>query len=201
MRTRLVYALGIVFVVLLGWMLVSGEAQQSVSAAPTKVAVVDMVKLFNNYDRTKSVNERLAKRQNELKAERKKIVNKIEAMRAGLENFNPDSKDFYERQKKLFRLSVELKSLTQVGKEDIKREFRLSTERIYKEIVDVVAEVAKQSGYDLVLYLDAVQIQSDSFPTLLEKIRQRKVIYSAPHINITRQSLDYLNQKYKLRKK
>ncbi len=201
MQRNLVYAIGIVLVVILGWMLVPGEAQQGISAAPTKVAVVDMVKLFNNYDRTKKVNARLAKRQNELKAERKKLVDKIGAMRAELANFNPDSKDFYERQKKLFRMSVDLKSLTQVGKEDIKREFRLSTEKIYKEIVDVVGEVAKQTGYELVLYLDAVPIRSDSFPTLLEKIRQRKVIYSSPRIDITRQALDYLNQKYKLRKK
>ena len=184
-----------------GLLIRSGQAANKVSPAPTRVAVVDMVKVFNDYERTKEVNKRLAKRQEEMKAKRKELIDKIEAVKAELENFQPDSKDYYERQKKLFKLSVELKSYTQVATEDIKREFRLMTEDIYKQIVDAVGDVARTTGYDLVLYLDAVKIRGDSFPALLEKIRQRKVIYSSKNIDITKSVLNYLNQKYKLENK
>ena len=167
---------------------------------PTRVAVVDMVKVFNNYERTKQVNQRLARRQDQMKAKRKEMIDKIEAIKAELENFQPDSKDYYERQKKLFKMTVELKTYTQVAAEDIKREFRLMTEDIYKQILSAVKDVAESTGYDLVLYLDAAKIQGDSFPALLEKIRQRKVIYSSKNIDITQTVLNYINQKYKLSK-
>ncbi len=180
------------------WLMNSGQAASKVSPAPTRVAVVDMVKVFNDYERTKEINKQLAKRQQQMKAKRKELIDKIEAVKSELENFQPNSKDYYERQKKLFKLSVELKSYTQVATEDIKREFRLMTEDIYKQIVGAVKDVAESTGYDLVLYLDAVRIQGDTFPALLEKIRQRKVIYSSKHIDITQNVLNYINQKYKL---
>ncbi len=199
MNKKLVYVCATAVVCIFTSLLIrSGQAADKPSPAPTRVAVVDMVKVFNDYERTKEINKRLARRQEELKAKRKELIDKIEAVKAELDNFQPDSKDYYERQKKLFKMSVELKSYTQVATEDIKREFRLMTEDIYKQIVNAVKDVAESSGYDLVLYLDAVKIQGDSFPALLEKIRQRKVIYSSKHIDITQHVLNYINQKYKL---
>jgi Skp family chaperone for outer membrane proteins len=98
-------------------------------------------------------------------------------------------------------LSIELKNFTDIKAEQIKREFRVMTEDIYKEMLKTIEAAAKDLGYDIVLYLDKMEIKGDSFQALLEKIRERKVLYAASHTDITQSVLDLLNQNFKLRVK
>jgi Skp family chaperone for outer membrane proteins len=177
----------------------SGNAAQKNSPVPTKVAVVDIVKVFNDYQRTKEINERLNKEQVELQNQRKQKIDRVEALKAQLDSLHPDSKDYYQREKELLELSIELKNFTDIKAEEVKREFRVMTEDIYGEMIKTIESVAKDAGYDLVLYLDLMDIHGDSFPALLEKIRERKVLYSTKEIDITQNVLDNLNQTYKLK--
>ncbi len=196
------FAIAVVVVVLTavsGWLMSSVNAQEKASPAATKVAVVDIVKVFNEYQRTKEINERLNKEQINLQNQRKAKLDRVEALKAQLESLNPDSKDYYQRQKELLEASIELKNFTDIKSEEVKREFRVLTEDIYKQILKSVEDAAKDMGYDLVLYLDMMEIKGDSFPALLEKIRERKVMYAAKHIDITQNVLDVLNQTYKLK--
>jgi len=181
------------------WMITSVNAQEKPTPAPTKTAVVDIVKVFNDYQRTKEINDRLNKEQLELQNQRKQKIDRVEALKAQLENLNPDSKDYYQRQKELLEVSIDLKNFTEIKSEEVKREFRVLTEDIYKQILKSIEDVAKEMGYDMVMYLDMMEIHGDSFPALLEKIRERKVLYAAKHIDITQNVLDALNQSYKLK--
>jgi len=185
-----------------GWWLSVSHAADKVSPPPAKVAVVDIVKLFNEYQRTKEINERLNKEKLELQNQRKQKLDRVEALKGQLESLHPDSKDYYQRQKELLEVSIDLKNFTEIKTEEIKREFRVLTEDIYNEMLKLIEQVGRDMDYDLVLYLDRMEIQGeDSFPALLEKIRQRKVLYSAKHVDITDNVLEVLNQSYKLRKK
>jgi Skp family chaperone for outer membrane proteins len=190
----------VVLLILAGWWMGTGQAAEKSAPAPSSAAVVDVVKVFNEYQRTKQINDQLTQQQQEMQDQRKQKLDRIEALKAELENFHPDSKDYYNRQKELLKLSIELDSFTRVSAEEIKREFRIQTEDIYKEIIGAVEAVAQNSGYDLVLFMDKVEIQGDSFPALLEKIRERKVLYHSPKLEITDSVLDQLNQAYKLKK-
>jgi Skp family chaperone for outer membrane proteins len=189
----------VVIVATVIWFAGSGNAAQKNSPMPTKAAVVDIVKVFNDYQRTKEVNDRLNKEQVELQNERKKKIDRVEALKAQLDSLHPDSKDYYQREKELLELSIELKNFTDIKAEEVKREFRVMTEDIYGEMIKTIESVAKDAGYDLVLYLDLTDIHGDSFPALLEKIRERKVLYSAKEIDITQNVLENLNQNYKLK--
>jgi outer membrane protein len=195
----LVLATVLVLVALAGWQMGTIQAQEKNSPLPTRAAVVDLVKLFNEYQRTKDINDRLTKQQQELQTTRKEKVDRIDALKAELENFHPDSKDYYDRQKELLKLSIELDSFTKVTAEDIKREFRVLTADIYAEMLKAIEQVAKTDGYDMVFYLDKMDIQGDDFQTLLEKIRERKVLYAASQYDITDSVLSYINQSYKLK--
>jgi len=176
-------------------------AGQTPSPTATRVAVVDLVRLFNEYERTKQLNEDLAKKQDKFKADRQQKVDQIDVLRAQLENFQPGSKDYKDRQEQLMKQSIELEVFTKVTAEQLKQEFRQLTEEVYNELVDQVGKLAKQMGYDLVLHQDAVEIkQADDFSTMLSKIKQRKVIYCANSIDITDHVIAAVNNDYRLRK-
>lgn len=203
MKKNLNYALILVVgcALLAGWFVGAGHAADKPTPLTAKVAVIDIVKVFNEYQRTKEINERLNKEQVDLQNQRKLKIDRVDALKAQLDNLNPDSPDYYKRQKELLSLSIELKNFTDLTAESIKTEFRVHTEDIYKEMLKAIEAVAKEQGYDLVLYQDTMEIHGDSFPALLEKIRERKVLYSAKQIDLTQTVLDYINQTYKLRKK
>lgn len=184
---------------LLHYPILKGSAENVSSLQPTQLAVVDMEKVFNNYEKTKQINKQIAARQEEIKTQIRQKVERIEALKSELQNFHPDSKEFYEREKQLFKLSVELDSYKRISAEDMKREFKAATEQIYNEILDTIKTIAESEGYDIVLYLDTVTIEADSFPALLEKIRQRKVLYASKQIDITDKVLNHLNQQYRLK--
>ena len=194
----LILATALVVTALTGWQIGSSQAAEKTSPLPTRTAVVDLVKVFNEYQRTKEINDRLTRQQQDLQTQRKEKIDRIEALKAELENFHPDSKDYYERQKELLKLSIELDSFTRVTAEEIKREFRVLTEDIYTQMLKAIEQVAQSSGYDMVFYMDKMNIQGDDFSALLEKIRERKVLYASPPYDITDNVLNYINQTYKL---
>ena len=178
---------------------ISGSAAEKSPPQPARVAVVDIVKVFNDYNRTKQINERLNKEQLDLQNQRKQKLDRVEALKSQLDSLHPDSKDYYQRQKELLEISIDLKNFTEIKAEEVKREFRVLTEDIYSEMLKTIETVAKEEGYDIVLYLDLTDIHGDTFPDLLEKIRERKVLYSSKNIDITQNVLDSLNQAYKLK--
>ena len=98
-------------------------------------------------------------------------------------------------------LTAEFQAFSKLADERLKREFRVWTEDIYQQLLDTVAQVAQQLGYDLVLYMDSVEIQKeDDFAAVLAKIRQRKVLYVRESIDITQQVLKTADDKFGISK-
>lgn len=166
---------------------------------PPTVAVVDVHKLFTEYERSKSINTELKKKQDEAQAQLEQKLKQIEAKRAQLGNFRPDSKDYKDRNRELIQLHAELQSFKDISVYDAKNELRAMTETIYMEVIKAVEVFAKDAGYDLVIYRDEVKLEGDELPVLLDKIRQRKVIYASDSIDITEPVLQQLNQQYQLK--
>ena len=176
-------------------------AKDATGPSATTVAVVDMDKLFKEFQQTKEFNDRLSTKQEKFRQEAKTKVDRIELLRAELENFNPGSKDYQQRDDQLLILATEFEAFNKLSGERLKREFREWTENIYQQLLDTVGQVAQQLGYDLVLYMDSVEIQQgDDFAAVLAKIRQRKVLYARESINITQQVLKTANDKFRTSK-
>ncbi len=196
--------LAIVGIIIVGAVILSPyqlAAKDATGPSATTVAVVDMDKLFKEFQQTKELNDRLATKQEKFRQEAKAKVDQIELLRAELENFNPGSKDYQQRDDQLLTLTAEFQAFSKLADERLKREFRVWTGDIYQQLLDTVAQVAQQLGYDLVLYMDSVEIQQgDDFAAVLAKIRQRKVLYARESIDITQQVLKTADDKFGISK-
>ena len=173
-------------------------AQPKAEPPAAKVAVVDVSKVFTEYQRSKDFNDELKKRQDEIEGELKQIRDRIEAIKGELENFDPNSKDYSQREEQMVSLTINFEATKRVRVERTGKEMLDVTEHIYSEILKAVETIAAETGYDLVIYRDATDIKSDKLADMREKILQRKVLYAKPQIDLTDQVLQHMNQAYKL---
>jgi len=165
-----------------------------------RVAVVDMSEVFDSYEHSKDAQQRLRKRQEEIKGKLKLMRDKIEALNAELANFDPNSKDYLTRQDELTKLSVEFEVTRRVEVKKASREMRTNYENIYKEMITAIESIGEELGYDLVLYRDELMIRAqDELSVVRDKILQRKVLYANPRIDLTDQVIRHLNGAYKLK--
>lgn len=175
-------------------------AQEKPSPAPTRVAVVDMSNVFDNYNRSKEAQNQLREFQQKVETKLKQMRDQIEALKAELDNFNPDSDDYLKRSEELLELTIKFDVSRRVESEKAARKMRTMCEEIYREITQAIQAAAEQSGYDLILYKDEVKIQKkDKLNVVREKILQRKVLYAHADIDLTEPVLRRLNQAYTLR--
>jgi len=163
----------------------------------TRCAVIDIVRVFNEFQQTKDLNEILRQRGEELKAESENRRKALEQKKAELEAFPPGGEDYVKRYRELMRKQVEFNAWLQMMQAEIQREFRIWTKKTYGQILDAVTQLATERGIDIVLYIDQPQIEADTAAGMQEQIRRRKVVWASKAVDITDMILERLNREYR----
>jgi Skp family chaperone for outer membrane proteins len=187
-----------------GWMVsnaFSAAKTDGIGTAGTRIAVVDIVKLFNDFKQTKALNAKMEDHRTRLGGEKERRQQEIDAEKAALAAFAPDSADWFKRnealKKKRFEFEVwQALELDQLGEHHLRW-----TKRTYQLVTDEVAKVAKKHGVQLVVTreeLDMPQTRDTSklMQAMLQQILGRKVVYSDPSIEITDEVLTNLNDAF-----
>jgi Skp family chaperone for outer membrane proteins len=175
-------------------------AADAPAPATTRVAVVDVVKVFANYQRAKDQELRLQEHRKEVKAENEKRSKNIESMELELKDaLAPGSPEFQKRLDELTKASIDRETwLKFEDAKETQERYRLSDE-MYKDILKTVAEVAKDQNFQIVISSD--ESNAESKPDVFRKIERKKVLYAAPGLDITDSVLTKINDAYKAGKK
>ena len=161
------------------------------------VAVVNVVKLFNEYQRQKDLTEEMRQKKAQLDAENQQRRGRIESLEATINVTDPSDPTYMDKTKQLLKEQIEFKNWFDLIQADMTREVGVWTARIYQEILQSVREVAEQDGYDLVLYIDEFQPTGVDPDMIREQIRSRKVIYARSTVDLTQRVLDKLNTQFR----
>lgn len=153
MRNLLIVAL------VLGGGVGAARAAEKPAAAP-KVAYVNVVKIFDGYERTKQFDAALEKKGQQKEAELEGKMGELKKMREGLELLNDASREAKARE--LEARADELKRFRTNTMEDLQRERSATAQEIIKDIQKAVEEFAKSSGYTLILDQRAILYGSDA---------------------------------------
>ena len=170
---------------------------QAVGVDPGKVAVVDVIRIFNECQQTKDVNERFQLRDEKFAEQRQKLKEAVDLKEAELEAFARGSKEYIERFKQWVQLQIDYGATIKIHQRKIVRDQVFWTRRTYTQIVQAVEEVAKARGLLLVLYRDDMDLQTDDLQDLGSRLRDRKVVFSAAGLDITQDVLDKVNRDYR----
>ena len=179
----------------------SSQAQSSTRPAPVtaRVAVCDVGLVFSKYLRREELTAQFNERRKATAAENDKQAQALEQMQKAIEQLKEGTKDFDARVAEFEQASIRYKNWREYQEALFVREHRKLTEEMYKEVLEAIAAVAKENGYDMVLYRDNVDLSSGTTTELLTKMTQRKCLYVDPALDITDMTTDRVNREYKAR--
>jgi len=174
--------------------------------AELKLGVVDIVKVMNNYERTKDASTELQVEQAKLKATSEPRIQKIEDLRNQRDGFNKGKEEWKRLDTEALKAEIQLRTELAFEQAQIEGRHQEILLDMYREIRQAVAAAAKAGGLDLVFtkaFLDPPQIeleQARGLEDLKARIVGQRLIFPADSTDVTDEVIKRLNDQYKATK-
>ncbi|MHB1157148.1 MAG: OmpH/Skp family outer membrane protein [Phycisphaerales bacterium] len=175
---------------------------QNAAAGATRAAVVDVDKVFNDLsERSKieaDINTRISDLQKWLQDQNKDI----EAIKVDLGILKPDTAEYNKKLDTLTKMAISAKVESDFRQRQIEQEKAIQLENLYRKMIDAVERVAKNDGYDLVLFKDNIppSLRGANQQQIAQILQVRKCLYAAPQMDLTDRVKTMLNNDYTNRK-
>ncbi len=177
--------------------LVGAHAAGTLIAKPTPVAVVELDRLFNSLKQKAAFEAEQTAIQTELLDAHKEKENAVKVLGSDLEMLTPGTQDFIDKQREAELAVIELQIWSRFQEQQATRNAALEYEKLYREILDAVARIAEETGYELVLYKDGEpNFRYENFQQLIALMANRKVLYAADTIDITDEVIRRMNNEF-----
>jgi Skp family chaperone for outer membrane proteins len=166
-------------------------------AKPTRVAVCDVVKVFNTYDRAGDLRKEFERRGEDLRMEAERRRKAMDALASELKGLKEGSKEYDQRSAEMQRMELDLMAWKQFEENVLKRDHFRLTRAMYGEVMDAIAAVSRERGIELVMFQEPRESRASNEEELLQSITQRKVLYFDASLDLTDVVTDRVNQTYK----
>jgi Skp family chaperone for outer membrane proteins len=160
-----------------------------------KIGVVSIGHALRNCKATVKYRKRVNVENGEMDIEEEGLAKDIRALVAGLQALKPSSSDYLARYKELLQKQGELKALQEFNKRRrMLREMRW-TQDLYKEILRITEELAKEKKLVLVLGADEPEFPIERYDELMMTLSTHKVLYSDGCVDLTNEVVARLDKK------
>jgi Skp family chaperone for outer membrane proteins len=171
--------------------------QNAMRAEPTAVAVVNVKQVFNALKEKQSIEADLQQRAKQMQGEQDQRRQKLQEMRSNLDVLKPGSSNFEQQRQKLERAVVDFKAWKQYQQQKLQRRRGMEMEGLYRKVVRTAGQVAKDNGYDVVLYDEGdPNFNFQSSKQLSTMIQMRKVLWANQKLSITDQVRTRMNNQF-----
>lgn len=165
-------------------------------AANCCVATLDVVLVFNEFQRQKDLDEELKQKKAALEAEADRRRKAIDALQTTVAAMDPNDSMFPARRRELLSMQIDAKNWADLAQQEMEAEISFWTARVYQEIVAATETIAASRGIEIVLYRDEFQPLRES-QAVREQIRSRKVVWAGRNADLSQAVLDRLNSDYR----
>lgn len=181
-------------------------AKPTVAALPkareVKIAVVDIEKTFNTLEERSQIQADLAVMVDKFSQESNAMNQEIKDLEEDLRVLEPTHPSFATKEAAVSKKAFEKQAWMTWRQNTMQREQKLRQLELYRKINLATAELAKENGYDIVLFKEA---PIESMARLNPQEQQdamgaRKLIYFAPDLEITDAVITRMNNEYKNRR-
>jgi len=198
MKTRASWVV-IVLTAVAAWALVANvnHAQSTGSSAGgTLVGVVDLVRVFNDFEQTKALNTELERYKRQVTEEKQVKEEDLAVEKQTLLGFAPDSAEFRQRRGAFEKMMIEYRVWMAVKAESLEEQHRVWIERTYATATQCIADVAKERGIQVVITREELDATVQDTNVLRTQILNRKVVYYDPALDLTDEVLARLNDAF-----
>ena len=148
----------------------------SVEAGDLKVGYVDVAKVFDSYERTKTSDATLGQKGKQKQAELEGRLSELKKLRESLELLNDQAREAKARQ--IEEKADELQRFRNSTARDLQRERSKLAKEIFDQIQQAIEEYASANGFSLIL-------------------NERSLLYGQSVFDVTDEVLTLLNSRYK----
>ncbi|MCD6505862.1 OmpH family outer membrane protein [Candidatus Poribacteria bacterium] len=155
-------------------------SSQTMQQRMIRIAVVNTQEVFDKYLKTQEAQVKLNEEISKLEEQGKKMSEDLRTLQEKYDKqriFIDDKKKEQEMLQQIERKKEEIRQFIQAGQQQLDKKRQELTEPIIKEIDQVVQQIGKEEGFDLIV---------DKIATL----------YVNPQFDITEKVIQILNQKY-----
>lgn len=181
--------------------LLSMVSSLAFAADPSKVAVVNTAKIFNDMVERKDMQAKMEADLKLLDGVDKEKREKLNALKTSRDALKSDSPQFKEKNADLLKSAIEYEGWTKINQANLQRDQKQQMKNLFDKIEAAVSEVAKQKGIEVVLNDRRQDIPDDLDPLninqLKELINARTVMYSNDKADISNDVLALLDAKYR----
>lgn len=200
--TRQMTALIVTFAVALTLLsVVTLQGQPAATAAPSRLAVVDVQKVFKSLDERSAIDAELTQQAERLQKEEQDRVTAIKAKQADADILSKESDAFQQAINDIERMTIELQAWRQLKQRRLEQERTLRVQDLYNKVLSGIERLAQREGYDMVLQKDTQDFRPENQQQLTAMILGRKVLYVSDKLEISDALTQMLNNEYNNRAK
>ncbi|MCL2639599.1 MAG: OmpH family outer membrane protein [Phycisphaerales bacterium] len=173
--------------------------------APTQLAVVDIIQVFERLEEKKASDLEIRNLDNDLKEQRRKREESLQRQSDALRPnnsaalFKPGTPEYKQAQDQLLQDTMNYKAFVAVGDARLAMLKRLKTVEIYRKINAAIEKYARAKGIAIVFCIDELDLDgAQDLNAITGAITmQRKIMYAHPNFNITQDLITAMNSEYK----
>ena len=114
------------------------KAQNRGAASLGRVVCLDVIKIFNEYQRHKDLDEELRAAKEDMRNEAERRVGQIDSLQATLDAMSPDDPTLLRRHREMLQLQLDYKNWSDLMQAEMAREIGVWNKRTYAEVLAVV---------------------------------------------------------------
>ena len=172
----------------------TAQAKEPPPAA--RVAVVDISRVFRNYQKTLDYHDQQRAESQRLQAENDAKLAAIEKATNVLADMKTGTADYEKQEELIDQLTLQHRNWQATLAARQQRLMLQRTREMYDDIVKATAVIAQKQGCNLVMTREPADITMRSMEEFLDQLSRRKVLYVADNLDITGDVLQHLNEMY-----
>ena len=177
------------------WTDLRGQATAPAGPVPPQgsVAVLDVEEVITNYQRAIDLRKGLENRRNALLLEDQKRKDAMAQIEATLRALTEGSVEYLNQVNEMQRLAIDREVFLRVQTSLLESDHHRLLRALYEDVAKMAAIVAKEQGYRVALYVDRKLPKTNNSNELTAVLKDRKVVWADPSVDITETVLKRLN--------
>lgn len=171
------------------------SAAATPAAGPVKIGLVDMARVFKEYNKFEDMRASLKVEMETALAEAKTIAANAEKVKEELKLLKTGSAEYIKREADLAQLSSDFETKRKLANVQYQRKEAEIFQDIYVDSVGVIKLYAEYFKYSMVMRFNSAELDKAN-PSSLANGLNKLVIYHRPQDDITDAVIEYLNKKY-----